>query len=794
VVHGTPSDWPWLQKQVVFRALLLSLAFQCVSFLPNPVHAAAAETMAVRESKIAAAGLPDRKRFQHLANLPDPLVGTDSTLELSHGNTYPAVFVPFAMANWTAETDEGGLPYQYRTGTIRGFRSTHRPSAWMFDYGPLSLMPGTGHLKVLPNERASTFLHRQEDSRAWRYRAYLRDYGVQAEIAPSRHGGILRFIFPQAKSSWVVIDAQAGGSAVNIDTQNRRITGENHAAPKETAGNFTLWFVVQFDQDFQSRGTWDESGRTDQELSRSGSHAGAWIAFATKKRETVTARVGMSFISLAQAQRNLEAEMPTPNFEEVAEKARREWDKSLGSISLDGGTSAQKQTFYTALYRALQMPRLLNETDSNGETIHYSPYDGRIHPGPMLADTGFWDTYRAEFPLLALIRPRTDAELIRAMLNCYDEAGWIPKWPNPAESNGMIATHADSVIADAYTKGIRDFDVAKAYAAIRKDGSEAGTGIFEGRGGILDYLKMGYLPADRVKESVSRTLEYSYDDFCLAQMALALGKDEDYRDFRQRSRNYRNVFDLTTGFMRGRNADGSWVTPFDPLDWGGVYTEGNAWQWLWSVQHDVAGLIELLGGKQAFARKLDTLFTMTSEYKVGGYGRVINEMREARLVNMGQYAHNNEPSHHVIYLYDFVGQPWKAQKLTHQVMERLYGPGPGGWLGEEDTGEMSSWYIFSALGIYPVNPGQPIYALSSPLFRRATINLENSRKFTIETHVRAVGDIYIHSVTLNGKPLYRPWITHSEITSGGVLHFELRSKPNKKWGTTGIPAPDDDAR
>lgn len=722
-----------------------------------------------------------------LADLPDPLVGTDSKFELSHGNTYPAVFVPFATANWTPQTTEGGWTYQYSKDSIRGFRLTHRPSAWTVDWGSFSLMPVTGDLKVLPDARTSKFRHQNETARAYRYSVMLEDYKTLAEMAPTTHGGILRFTFPKTDHAYVVVDGNPGGSSVQIHPETNTITGTNAHTAKGTAPNFAIYFVAVFDRPFQSYGTWDAKGAKDTSKERTGPHVGAYAAFAAGDGARVTVRVGTSLISLEQARRNLNTELPHADLDQVAARAREEWDRALGRIEIRGGTDAQRRTFYTALYHTREFPRLLDEKDAGGKQVHYSPYDGKVHPGPMFSDVGFWDVFRAQFPLLTILDPGKDAEIIRALVNIYDEAGWLPTWPDPVETNVMIGTHADSVIADAYMKGIRDYDVAKAYAAIRKDGTEKGTGIFAARRGIEDYLRLGYVPADKVKESAASTLEYAYDDFCIAQMARALGHQDDYRTFMAHSKNYRNIFDRQTGFMRGRNSDGTWMEPFDPLDWGGAFTEGNAWQWLWSVQQDVPGLIQLLGGRDGFIRKLDTFFTMTSDFKVGGYKQVIHEMTEAKLGNMGQYAHINEPVHHVIYLYDYVGQPWKAQKWVHEVMDRLYKPGPDGWLGDEDNGQMSAWYVLTAMGFYPPTPGRPIYALGSPLFDEAKIHLENGKTFTIDADRTGPGDIYVQSATLNGKPLNRAWITHDEIRNGGVLRFRLGSKPNENWGISGIP-------
>ncbi len=725
-----------------------------------------------------------------LADLPDPLVGTDSKFELSRGNTYPATFLPYAMSNWTPQTSEGGWPYQYAKPNIRGFLSTHRPSAWTTDYGPFSLMPETGDLKVLPDQRGSNFRHENETARAYRYSVLLDDYKVRADVAPSTHGGILRFTFPKTSQAWVVLDAFPGGSSVQIDPATNTITGKNSHTSRGTAANFALYFVAVFDHKLTSHGTWDGKGGRDDGLQRSGPHVGAYAGFSTNDGETITVRVGTSLISTEQAKRNLEKEIGTADFDKVAAQAKAVWERELGRIELRGGTDAERGTFYTAMYHSLQFPRILSETDEKGATVHYSPYDGEVHPGPIFSDTGFWDTFRAQFPLLTVISPKRVNEVIQGMVNIYDEAGWIPKWPDPAETNIMIGTHADSVVADAYIKGIRDYDAQKAYAAIRKDATEKGTGIFHARTGIEDYLKLGYVPADRgIGESVASTLEYAYDDYCVAQMARALGHEDDYRTFLAHSKNYRNVYDPKVGFMRGRKADGSWLEPFDPLAWGGVFTEGNAWQWLWSVQQDVPGLMELMGGREAFLRKLDELFSTTNEFHVGGYRQVIHEMTEAKLANTGQYAHINEPCHHVIYLYNYAQQPWKAQKWVRNIMSRFYRPGPDGWLGDEDNGQMSAWFLFSSMGFYPTNPSQPVYALGSPVFDRASIHLENGKTFTVEASRSNPSDVYVQSATLNGKPIDRAWIRHTDIVNGGTLRFKLGPKPNKHWGISGMPNP-----
>ena len=733
-----------------------------------------------------------------LADLPDPLVGTWSMFELSHGNTYPGVFTPFGMLGWTAQMTEGnGWPYQYFRETIQGFLATHQPSAWMANYGPFSVMPVTGDLEVLPGPRASHFRHENEKALPYLYSVVLDAYRTKVEMAPTPRGGAFRFTFPKTADAYVILDGNRGGSAVEIHPETNTITGKNTSGARGSP-NFAQYFIAVFDHKFTRHGTWENpenqgrpSGTADitaNRTSREGARVGAYVGFSTSQGEAVTVRIGVSLIGPEQAERNLRAEMPQADFDQVVARAKSAWEHQLGRIEIEGGTEAQRRTFYTAMYHAVQFPHMLQEIDAGGKMVHWSPYDGQVHDGEMFADNGFWDTFRAQFPLLTVIEPKKDAEIIRAMLHAYDEGGFIPKWPNPGETNVMIGTHGDSVVADAYVKGIRDYDTAKAYAALRKDATEKGSGRFQARSGIEDYIKLGYVPSDHgVRESVACTLEYAYDDFAVAQMAKALGKDDDYKTFIARARNYRNVYDPSVGFMRGRKSDGAWIEPFDPLAWGGVYTEGNAWQWLWSVQQDVPGLIALVGGKDAFIRKLDTLFSTTNAFKVGGYGNVIHEMTEAKLADTGQYAHINEPVHHVIYLYDYVGQPWKTAQWVHTIEDRFYRPGPAGWLGDEDTGQMSSWYIFSALGFYPVNPGQPIYAIGSPLFDRAAIHLENGKTFTVAATKQGANSIYVQSATLNGKPLDRAWITHQEIVDGGVLAFRLGPQPSKTWGTQGLP-------
>jgi predicted alpha-1,2-mannosidase len=736
-----------------------------------------------------------------LADLPDPLVGTDSRYELSRGNTYPGIFVPHGALAWTAQTGKPGWIYQWDKDRMWGFRATHAPSAWMADYGAFRIQARLGYDT---GHEFPSFSHKEEDARAYRYAVTLHDRGVaiRAEMTPSAHGAMFRFAYPATNDAVMILDPEEGTSEIAIHPGSRSITGYAGGIRGNYPANFKQYFVAVFDRPLQScavrgrdvnataMGSLDGACKELSEAATSkGSRVGAAVRFSLAAGERVTVRIAVSLISAEQARRNLDAEQPDDNFDAAVARAKTAWEKELSRFQLTGGTADERRTFYTALYHVLQFPHALHEQTQDGTWAHDSPYDGQVHAGELYADDGFWDTFRAKFPLLALAWPKRDASIIRGLLNAASEGGRLPKWPNPGYSNVMISTHADSLISDAYAKGIRDYDVDAAYAQMLRDTREPGAGRYQARSGILDYLKLGYVPADKVRESASCTLEYAYDDFCVARMAHALGHAEDAARLEVQSKNYRNLFDKQTGFMRGRLSDGRFVEPFNPLDWGGVYTEGNAWQWLWSVQHDVAGLMELLGGREAFLQKLDTLFSMTNEYRVGGYGEVIHEMTEAKLADTGQYAHINEPVHHVIYLYDYAGQPWKTQYWTRAIAARFYRPGAAGWLGDEDTGQMSAWYVFSTLGFYPVNPGQPIYALTSPIFDRATLRPENGHAFTVEVQRQKPGAIYIQSATLDGKPLERCWITHEEILRGGTLRFVLGLAPNRSWGTGGIPNP-----
>jgi len=719
----------------------------------------------------------------------NPLIGTCTGKKVSHGNTYPAVSVPFAMTAWTPQTEKGRWIYRYKKNSIKGFRGTHQPSVWMGDYGSVSIMPISGRLQVYPADRSSTFSHQSEIATPYYYKVKLDDDNIVTEITATKYCGFFRFRFSRSVDSVVVINPFPGRGYIEVIADKKKIRGYSLFKSTDRKKQIPGYFVGVFDKPIFSFGTFLDRKifHRNREISfkslKEKKVVGAFFRFKTRKNETINLKMATSFIGYEQAWSNLNQEIPNWEFDTIKEQTRNTWNRELKRIKVEGGIDGQLITFYTALYRSLLFPRTMHELNNRGEPLHFSPFDGKIHGGFLYTDLGLWDVYRAQFPLLVLIQPRTVIEIIKGLLNVFEEGGWLPKWPSPGYRSMMIGSHTDSIIADAFGKDITQFDLKKAFKAMKKHATRKGDREYMGRVGIEYYQKLGYVPADRVTAATSRTLEFAYGDFCIAQITRALGDQKAYQKFRNRALNYRLVFDPDIGFMRGKNSDGSWSNPFNPLAWGNEFVEGNAWHYLWSVQHDVKGLIELLGGRENFIQKLDALFNQSSDFVKGSYEFVIHEMREMKKINMGQYAHNNEPLHHVPYLYNYAGQPWKTQKWVRRIMAELYGSGPSGLCGDEDTGQMSAWYVFSALGFYPVCPGQSIYVIGSPLFEKATLHLANGCDFVIEAKSNSDKNIYIQSATLNGKKYKKTWLKHADILKGGNLIFVMGPEPNYEWGS-----------
>ncbi len=753
------------------------------------------------------------------------LVGTLSKHSLSTGNTYPAVALPWGMNFWTPQTGRmgDGWQYVYTEDKIRGLKQTHQPSPWINDYGQFAIMPTTGAPRFAEDDRASWFSHKAEVAKPYYYSVYLADWDVTAELTPTERAAILRFTYPETTQANIVVDAFDGGSSVTVDPQRRRITGYTVKNSGGVPQNFRNYFVIEIDHPFTLAQHVDDQGRQ-----------GAVVTMPTRRGEQVVLRVASSFISPEQALRNLQ-ELGPRSFEQVCADGRQRWNDVLARIELSDNTShlspltSHLQTFYSCLYRSVLFPRAFYEIDADGKPVHYSPHTGDVRPGYYFTDTGFWDTFRCLFPLLNLVYPEMAVKMQEGLVNCYLESGFLPEWASPGHRGCMVGNNSASVVADAWLKLSQyngELGIGNGELGMENDGqSEAPKGNHNSQSPILNpqfstilwqavthganavhpdvpstgrlgweyYNRLGYVPYNvGINENVARTLEYAYDDWCIYKLGQALGKSKkELKPYREHALNYRNVFDPESKLMRGRNDDGSFQTPFSPLKWGDAFTEGNAWHYTWSVFHDPEGLIRLMGGRDVFTQMLDSVFNVPPLFDESYYGAVIHEIREMQIMNMGNYAHGNQPIQHMIYLYDWALQPWKAQQRIREVMDRFYNANPDGYCGDEDNGQTSAWYVFSALGFYPVCPGSGQYAIGTPRFPRAVIHLPNGRDVTIEADAASPAALppYIGAMTLDGQPYDRNYLNHADLIRGARIHFQMQPTPNLTRGTTPDAAP-----
>ncbi|PIF43515.1 putative alpha-1,2-mannosidase [Chryseobacterium sp. 52] len=721
------------------------------------------------------------------ADYVNPLMGTQSKPSLSNGNTYPAIGLPWGMNLWTPQTGKmgDGWAYTYDADKIKGFKQTHQPSPWMNDYGAFAIMPGVGKLKFKEEERASWFSHKAENAKPYSYSVYLADINVTTELTPTERAAFFKFDFPKTDSAYVVIDALNKGSYIKILPKERKILGYTTKYSRGKYNNFKNYFVIQFDKDFDLTTTWKDTAFVKNQLEITSDHAGAIVGFKLKNKESVYARTASSFISFEQAELNLKREIGGRNFEQVKTDAKNIWNKTLGRIEVKGGTDQQMRTLYSSLYRTLFFPQKLYEIDAQNKVKHWSPYNGKILDGKMFAGTGFWDTFRALYPFLNLVYPSINVEMQEGLANTFKEGGFLPEWSSPGYSDIMIGNNSASVVADAYIKGLRGYDVETLWQAVKHGANNEGPIDAVGRRGVEYYNTLGYVPYDvKINENAARTLEYAYDDFAIYQLGKALGKPASEIDiYKKRANNYKNVFDPETGLMRGKNKDGKFQSPFNPFKWGDAFTEGNSWHYTWSVFQDIDGLSKLMGGKKKFEAKLDEVFSLPPVFDDSYYGSVIHEIREMQIMNMGQYAHGNQPIQHMIYLYNYAGAPYKTQYWTRQVMDKLYYATPDGYCGDEDNGQTSAWYVFSALGFYPVTPATDQYVLGTPLFKEAVIHLENGKKIEIKAPANSAENLYVKSLNVNLRSYSKNWLSHQELMKGAVLEFEMDSKPNKERGS-----------
>ena len=721
------------------------------------------------------------------------LVGTQSKHALSTGNTYPAVAMPWGMNFWTPQTGTmgDGWAYTYDADKIRGFKQTHQPSPWINDYGQFAIMPITGKVAFDQDERASWFSHKAETATPYYYKVYLADHDVTAEFAPTERAAAFRFTFPETEEAYVVIDAMDNGSFVKIIPAEKKIIGYTTKNSGGVPSNFKNYFVLQFDKPFTYTAAVKDGKIAPRTTEAGANHAGGIIGFHTLRGEQVNVRVASSFISHEQAELNLK-ELGGRTLEEVAKAGRDEWNRVLGRIEVQDTDLDRLRTFYSCFYRSVLFPRSFYEIDAQGQVMHYSPYNGEVLPGYMFTDTGFWDTFRCLFPFLNLMYPSMNAKMQEGLANTYKESGFLPEWASPGHRGCMVGNNSASVVADAWLKGLRGYDIETLWEAVKSGTENVHPNVpSTGRLGHEYYNKLGYVPYNvGINENAARTLEYAYDDWCIYQLGLSLGKSKkELAPFAKRALNYRNLFDPVHKLMRGKNEDGTFQSPFNPLKWGDAFTEGNSWHYSWSVFHDPQGLIDLMGGKDSFNQIMDSVFVLPPVFDESYYGSVIHEIREMQIMNMGNYAHGNQPIQHMIYLYNYSSQPWKAQYWLREVMERMYNANPDGYCGDEDNGQTSAWYVFSALGFYPVCPGTDQYVLGAPLFRSVRLHLENGKTVTIEAPENSRTNRYVQKLTVDGVDYTRNYLTHEQLTNGSSLRFTMDNVPNKQRGTGEEDAP-----
>ncbi|WP_029906836.1 GH92 family glycosyl hydrolase [Prevotella sp. 10(H)] len=721
------------------------------------------------------------------------LVGTQSKHSLSTGNTYPAIAVPWGMNFWTPQTGEmgNGWAYTYDSDKIRGFKQTHQPSPWMNDYGQFVIMPVTGKPVFNQDERASWFSHKAEIAKPYYYSVYLADHDVVTELVPTSRAALFRFTFPENENSFVVIDAFDNGSYVKIIPEENKIIGYTTKNSGGVPENFKNYFVIVFDKPFTYKASVNSGNISQDNVEVNSNHAGAIIGFATKRGEKIHARVASSFISFDQAELNLK-ELADKTLEQVKEQGRNDWNEVLGKIAVEDDNIDNLRTFYSCLYRSLLFPRSFYEIDAKGKVMHYSPYNGEVLPGYMFTDTGFWDTFRSLFPLLNLIYPSMNEKMQEGLVNTYKESGFLPEWASPGHRDCMVGNNSASVVADAYLKGLSGYDIETLWKAVvhgaNAEHPKVGT---TGRKGFEYYNKLGYVPYNvGINENAARTLEYAYDDWCIYQLGKKLGKPKSEIDiFAKHAMNYKNLYDPSHKLMRGKNEDGKFQSPFNPLKWGDAFTEGNSWHYTWSVFHDPQGLIDLMGGKAGFNQMMDSVFNVPPLFDDSYYGFVIHEIREMQIMNMGNYAHGNQPIQHMIYLYNYSGEPWKAQYWVREVMDKLYTPNPDGYCGDEDNGQTSAWYVFSALGFYPVCPGTDEYIVGSPLFKKVTVRLENGKQIEITAPNNDNSTRYIDALSVNGKNQSKNYVTHDVLINGAKINYRMSANPNKNRGINNTDFP-----
>ena len=716
------------------------------------VAAAAGEQGFARETRAAAGA--DGHASSSPAELVNVLQGTESTMVFSRGNTLPIAARPFGMAHWTLQS-RSGTPWMFLPSErrLQGFRCTHQLSPWLGDYGHAVFLPFSGELKSAePGARASSWRPEKATLRPHSLGLHLLRYRVDAELIPTERCAVISAAYGESDAPGFLFEVPGEHAAQpELDAATRTVRFTSTANEGGVTKGFATYYVMRLSAPWTAF-AW--------KALRAKASAGV-MNFAAGTHE-IEVRIATSFISFEQAERNLASELGEKKPSELRAEGEAAWNALLNTVRVECATERQARTLYSCLYRTMLFPRVWHEVDASGKTVHRSPYNGEIVPGVMYADHGYWDVYRAWYPMMTLLFPERLAEILQSWVNAYKEGGWLPQFPCPGYRACMTGSLIDSVFGDAAAKGVKGFDVAAAYEGLKKHATTPGSpDKGYGRRGIEAYLKYGYAPAGLVDQAAAETVDAAYGDFCIAQVAKAAGHDADYAMFMKRSENWRHIFDAKTGFLRGKHADGSWLEPFDPVRWGDPYVEGAAWQHRWDVPHDLPGLIAAMGGREKAVAALDEMLTMAPEFNVGSYGSEIHEMSEMAAVDFGQYAHSNQPVHHVLYVYGVAGRRDKLAHWAHRVLEELYSP--DGFAGDEDTGSMAAWYVLSALGFYPVCPGKAEYVLGQPLFKRATVKLPEGKALVVEASGQS-------KVAMNGSAL-EATVSHGALTAGGTLRF-----------------------
>ena len=725
------------------------------------------------------------KKTVEFVDYVNPLMGTESTFAFSHGNTYPAVAVPWGMNFWSPQTGENGSGwmYTYTDSLMRGFRQTHQPSPWINDYGTFSIMPLAGELKVSHKERLVPFSHQQEKSTPYNY-SVIFDNGVQTSLSATSRGAVFEVTFPDKEDQYVVVDAYNGGGSMVIEPGNKLLKGVSRYNNGGVPDNFANYFMVEFSHPVTGYGVYNGDTLLHEQTHVAADYSCAYLKFDVPAGEKLTIRTASSFISPEQAAINFNREVADADVKLIGGKAREQWNNYLGRVEAEGGTDDQLRTFYSCLYRTLLFPREFYEFDSQGNPVYYSPYDGNVYDGYMYTDNGFWDTFRAVHPMFTLLYPEVSERVTQSIINAYNESGFMPEWASPGHRGCMIGNNSISLLVDTWMKGIRTVDAEKALEAmIHQTQSRHPEIASVGRDGFEYYNKIGYVPYPEVPEATAKTLEYAYADWCIARFAETLGKQDIAGQYYRRAQNYRNLYYPEHGFMWTKDAKGNWRDKFDATEWGGPFTEGSSWHWTWSVFHDPEGLSDLMGGHEPMVARLDSMFVAPNTYNYGTYGFVIHEIAEMVALDMGQYAHGNQPVQHAIYLYDYVGQPWKTQYHIRNVMDKLYNPGSKGYCGDEDNGQTSAWYVFSAMGFYPVCPGTDEYIVGAPLFKKATLHFENGNSLVIDAPNNSKKNFYVNSMNVNGTDYTKNYLRHEELFKGGIIKVDMSNQPNMNRGT-----------